>query len=113
MPPPIPGKKKNTADVVVSLTVDGNTYEIRPSEIDGRLAMQIRRATGASLRSLLEIAGDDPDIDVIAALVWVARRQSGEDVEFDDVAATITYGSEIEAMEQVEDADPGEACAAS
>lgn len=94
------------------LTVDGHRYELRPNEINALDSQACRRATGVSVRSLLATAQHDPDIDTIAALVWLARRQAGEpSLAFEDVAATISYGSDFDL--DAEETGPGEVLAAS
>lgn len=94
-----------------TLLVDGKPYTLRPSEVSASLAGEFRRATGLSVRSLLQMAGEDMDLDVIAGFVWLARRQAGEKIIYAVVADSITYETEIDtdAEPEPEDADSPEA----
>ncbi len=117
-PKPRPAKRTKNAPVV-TLKVDDTEYVLRLDEISAADVMLCRRTTGRSLQSLMRAADEDPDVDVIAVLVWLARRQAGESkLAFDDVLAEITYQAEIgvdddepsDAADQ--DDDPGEEPAA-
>lgn len=94
-------------DLGVSITVDGEVYTVRQGEMTAQLVMHLRKETGYSFRGLLVAAAQDPDIDVIAALVWLARRQDGEALlSFDDVAAQIDYTVDVDLAEASEDGRP-------
>lgn len=113
--PPRPTKKKSADEFVIVVIADGKRYALRPNEIPAVDSAACRRATGMSARGLLEASRTDPDIDTMAALIWLARRQAGEPyLAFEDVAASITYETtfdhEISAGD--EDADEGEVPAA-
>jgi hypothetical protein len=85
---------------VIRITVADKTYtldvESAMNELTGRDAAQVRRATGMSLRALFQAAKDDPDLDTISALVFLARRQDDPRVTFDEVIDDIGYRTEIE-----------------
>jgi hypothetical protein len=80
----------------ITVSVDGVKYSLFPQELSARDTTDVRRATGMSFRFLMEAAGKDPDLDVVAAVVWLARRQAGESVTFDEVANAIGYDANIE-----------------
>lgn len=92
----------------IVLTVDGERLVVRTGEVSAEDAAAMRRETGMSLQSVLRAATEDPDVDVIAALVWLARRQAGTPQPFGDVARSIRYDTPIEADETAarDDADP-------
>ena len=94
MPPPRPQPKQD-AETVITIVVDGATYALRTNELSALDTQALRRETGQSVRALLQMAQDDPDLDVIAGLVWLARRQAGDAVAWADVAATISYAAEL------------------
>ncbi len=95
MPPPRP--KKTGESTVITIKVDDDAFELRLDEINAVDSTAVRNATGMSLRGLLDAAESDPDIDVIAALVWLARRQGGEPrLAFATVAAEINYDSSFD-----------------
>lgn len=100
--------RQDELDMGVSVNVDGTVYTVTQGEMTSQLVMHLRRETGYSFRGLLVAAAKDPDIDVVAALVWLARRQSGELLlSFDEVAEDIGYDSDIDLVEP--EADPPEA----
>lgn len=104
--------KETAPDIVVK--VDGTDYAVRADEISAVDASLLRRQTGMSVRAVMQAADDDPDIDIVAALVWLARRQAGETgVRFEDVAAEITYGSDVAAGDVAEGESEGEGRAVS
>lgn len=102
---PRPGGDK--ADTSITVSIDGVEYVCRPSDVTAKMAGQLRKESGMSVRAVMVAAADDPDLDVIAALVWLARRQTGEKVTWDEVADAITYDSEIGSAEgDAPDEDP-------
>lgn len=106
MPPPRP--RKNSPAVVLRMTVDGTTHNLRVNEISALDAAALRRATGMSFAAVMRAAQDDADIDVVAALIWLARRQNGEEhLTYETVAADLDYGAELD-FEEAKDTDPGE-----
>lgn len=90
----------------LTIDVNGKRYTMRTSEMTARDAAMLRKQTGMSARLLLSAAATDPDIDVIAAIVWLARRQTGEDVTFDEVASEIGYDLEIQLAAEPAGEDP-------
>jgi hypothetical protein len=67
----------------------------------------LRRETGFSFRGLMQAAAKDPDVDIIAALVWLARRIDGERLlSYEDVASEIGYDVDVELVEAEADDDP-------
>lgn len=97
--------RQEAMDLGVSIVVDGKTYTVRQGEMTSQDVMHLRRETGFSFRGLMVSTSRDPDIDVIAALVWLARRQDGElMLSFDEVAAGIGYDVDVDLV----DAGPSE-----
>ena len=76
---------------------DGRTWALRVSEVTPRDVADLRKASGLSLRAVMAAAADgDLDLDIGAALVFLARRQSGEPrITFDAAIDGLTYGSEF------------------
>lgn len=105
---PRPGvsRRQEAEKAHITVLVDGETYTLHPGELSALDSAALRRETGMSVRLLLEAAGKDPDLDVVAAIVWLARRQRGDSVSFDEVAAAIGYDTKVEALDEpVEDPD--------
>lgn len=104
-------KQDAALDEGIRMTLDGEVYELRVGDVTSTLTRELRARSGMSFNRLMETVTTDPDTDVIAAFIWLARRVAGEDVAFDDV--TITYrqlledGFDIEAPGAAEvDDDP-------
>lgn len=110
-PRPGAGLRAEAENTAVTIKVDGEIYTFRPTEVTARQSGAVRSATGRSLRSVLETAEDDPDIDTIAVLVWLARLQAGErKLSYAEVAESITYGVQVESVDdEPEDDDSPEA----
>lgn len=85
------------AEAAMSLTIDGKLYDLIIADLTSLDTMALRRATGMGIRGLMKAAEEDPDIDVIAALVWLSRRTHGErGLRFEEVAAEIGYDVDIQ-----------------
>ena len=81
----------------MSVTLDGQTFTVQMGELTSLDTMALRRATGYSFIGLMRAAQKDADIDLIAALVWLARRTHGEPVlDYEDVAGEIDYASDFD-----------------
>jgi hypothetical protein len=106
---PTPGRihSPGANELSVKITIDGDAYTLYPNLLTADGVRAVREQTGSSVRKLITMAEDDPDIDIIAALVWVARCQAGDDVDFATVAAAISYETklDIEELETEMDAD--------
>lgn len=96
----------NAEQLTITVKVDGEPFTVRPNEVSAKMVGQLRRVTGFSLQTLMAAAGEEPDLDVIAALVWLARRQTGENVNYDKVAEALTYESDIEPGDEPAPEDP-------
>lgn len=93
----------------LAITVDGTTHTIRMGRLTAIDAKDFRAAVGVSLAQA--ITGGSGDLDVIAGLVWLVRRQRERGLAYAKVAKEMTYESDIEMAEAdtpTED-DPGEA----
>src|SRR5688572_24611026 len=90
----------------ITIIVDGTKHPVRVDEITARDSGDLRRSTGSSLKAVLRSMSGDMDIDTIAALVWLSRRQNGEPLlDYDVVAEAITYGTEVDYTDATDDED--------
>lgn len=93
-------------DKALVFTVDGKRHELNLEEITGRDAKEFRTTTGTAFRravTMFVTAPDDVDIDIIAGIIWLARRQAGETVDYDAVLESVNYGTDFAAVaEEVE-----------
>lgn len=94
-PPRKPDQEEGTGRIVIK--VDGVEYPLRVDEITAADAGALRQSTGLSVRAVTQAAEVDPDIDIIAALVFLSRRQNGaKSLAYAAVADAISYRSTIE-----------------
>jgi hypothetical protein len=83
-------------DEGVAISVDGREYRVTAGDLNALDSRALRRAIGVGFPGLMQQLGSDPDLDSIAAVVWLARRVEGEaHLEYDDVAAEFTYNDVI------------------
>ena len=101
-------KNRNAAlDEGVTIVVDGRKYTVTAGELTGLDVMALRKEVGMSFQGLIGALQTDADVDLIAALMWLARRLEGETtLAYADVAAQVGYDVEIEIDEP--EADTGE-----
>lgn len=80
----------------LALSVDGQKYTLAIDDLGPSDARMLRKEAGMSIRQVFALTQEDADIDLVAAIVWLARRQGGEDITLDDVEKDITYSSKVE-----------------
>lgn len=106
-------KRDDALDQGVSLTIDGESYVVRVGDVTPQIARELRNESGMSFMRLIGTVSSDPDIDVISAFVWLARRIRGEDVAFGDVEVTygqiLSDGFDVSVPDAAEVADSPEA----
>ena len=102
-PKPGASRRARSAPADVTIKVDGSEYPVWLSELSALDSAALRAETGFSVRAVLAAASDDPDLDVVAAIVWLSRRQAGDPVSFAEVAAGIGYDAEFDTVTSVEE----------
>lgn len=96
MPPQTRRKKKDDSPGI-QIEVDGRTYVVREADLTPRDVAALRRETGfAGWLGLASEAQRGFDLDVLAALVWLARRVDGDIVPFDTVLDQMSYDGDID-----------------
>lgn len=75
-------------DSGIRVKIGDEVFEVRIGDITPQLAGELRRSTGMSFRLLMSLLDEDPDIDLLTAFEWLARRIRGEDVAMSDVEFT-------------------------
>lgn len=63
----------------------GKQFTVHVDEVSASLSREYRQATGMSVVRTLQMLATDPDPDVWQCVVFLARRQSGEEISIDDV----------------------------
>lgn len=104
-------KSTEQADAIldqgIKLTIDGKDYAVRAGDLTAIDTRELRRQTGYSFNGLLEAFGRDPDLDLIAGIMWLSLRIDGDkEITYDDVAEDLGYGALVDM--KVNDAGPEE-----
>lgn len=85
------------------LTIEGEVYQAQLGDVTPALARELRKESGMGFLGLIRQLAGDPDVDLISAAVWVARRIKGEVVAFKDVevgyAAILSDGFDVATAE--------------
>lgn len=99
-----------TDSPTLAITVDGTTHTVRLAQLTAIDAKEFRAAVGVSLAQAM--AEGSTDLDVVAGLVWLARRKRERGLAFAKVAKEITYETDLDVAQPDDEAeadDPGEA----
>lgn len=85
------------ADILWRITLDGEPLELRPADVTVAQAAALRQQSHGAWRWPTLMAALDEAIgpEELAGMVFVARRQAGEDTTYDAVAAQIEGSSEV------------------
>lgn len=89
----------------VVITVAGVEHHLDAMAVTGLDAREFRRQTGQPFASVLANL-DALDLDLVAGLVWMARRQAGEIADFDEIAGSLTYADDPSARVVEVEPDP-------
>jgi hypothetical protein len=80
----------------MKIEVDGRTYVVRESDLTPRDIAALRRETGfAGWIGLTQEAQRGFDLDVLAALVWLARRIDGDTASYETVLDEMSYEADL------------------
>lgn len=85
-PTPGVGARKeaaNAAQQILTMTIRGESHTLAIGNIPMRERLLVRKETGASIESLIDPIG----LESLFVLWWLARRQGGEPLTFDEAAA--------------------------
>ena len=103
-------KRDAANDLGIQIKVDGVEYTVREGDLTSLDIMALRRETGQSFVGLMQAFMSSPDIDLIAALVWLSRRIDGEVMlSYAEVATDIGYDVDVDIVgEAGEEENPEE-----
>lgn len=93
----------------IRVTYDGQEYVVRSGDLNAMDARDLRKELGLSFMGLRRGLAEDPDLDLIAALIWLARRVDGErGLPYAAVALEMGYDDAADDLEieLVTDAEP-------
>lgn len=87
---------------------DGRKIPVRLEDCNAIEARDVRKATGVSLQQIMAVARDGSvDLEVVATLVWLARRHDGEkSLSWEDVAESISISNPAKVGVDDVEADP-------
>jgi hypothetical protein len=94
-------------EVRLELVIDGAVVIIEPLDVTGVEWRDIKKATGLSVREVMD-GVSDLDLDAVAGLAWNVLRRDDPGLTVDDVLAGLSLRTLVEAGErsaEVED-DP-------
>lgn len=80
--------RESALDQGLRISMEGEDFEVRLGDITPALARELRAKLGFGPMQLIRQCSVDPDVDLLSAFVWLARRISGELVRFEDVEVT-------------------------
>lgn len=81
-------------DTGVEFFIDGKHYKITVGDLSALDARELRRQVGLTFHQILrEVFSDDGDLDMIAAVIWLARYVNGDerDLTYAEVAGDLGY----------------------
>ncbi len=80
--------RESALDQGLRISMDGEVFEVRIGDITPTMARELRSKIGFGPMQLVGQLAADPDVDLLSAFVWLARRIAGELVRFEDVEVT-------------------------
>lgn len=86
--------RKAALDVGARFELDGTVHAITVGDMTGLDARELRRQVGISFPKLLtEFFSDDSDLDVVAAILWLARYVNGGEkgLTYEEVLAEMDW----------------------
>lgn len=81
-------KRNEALDSGLRITLDGEHFDVRLGDVTPAMARELRNHTGMGPLQLINATAIGPDVDLLSAFVWLARRQRGDFVGFDAVEVT-------------------------
>lgn len=86
-------KRKAALNRGVRFNVDGRLYEVRIGDLSALDSLAFRKEVGIPFSQALALSDEDEfDVDLLAGLMWMARRVAGErDLTFVEVASEVGY----------------------
>lgn len=101
--------EKQDAELQRGLRVShgGVDYVVHLGDVTPAIARELRAKIGVGFMALMSNLAAEPDIDLVSAFVWVARRVNGENIPFESVSVTyadlFSEGFDIDLAGEVED----------
>ena len=67
-------KREAALDMGLRVTMEGEVFEVRVGDVTSTMARELRARLGFGPMQLIKQTAIDPDIDLLSAFVWLARR---------------------------------------
>lgn len=88
------------------ITVDGQAFQVRAGDLSALDELELRRTIGCSFMGLVQQVANDPGYDLLAAVIWLARKTGGEpDLTYREVASEVHFGDDID-LEEIDATTP-------
>lgn len=81
----------------IVLEVDGVQHTLRSKDLSALDAQDFRAKVGVTLAAALN---GPNDIDVLAGIVWLSRRRTERTLTYEQVAASFSYDTEVELVDE-------------
>ena len=80
--------REDALDQGLRISLEDEVFEVRVGDITPAMARELRSKVGFGPMQLIRQCAADPDVDLLSAFVWLARRIAGELVRFEEVEVT-------------------------
>lgn len=89
----------------MAVVVNGERYPLRLDALSPDEVRECRRVTGMSPQGIVRALQSDPDIDLVANLMWLSLRQRGERVTLAEVQDGVDYSADLDFDSKLADGD--------
>lgn len=93
-------------DIRLELTIDGDAVLVEPLDVTGEEWRAIKKASGMTVKQVME-GVSEIDTDAVGALAWNVLRRKDRTLTFEQVLTKITLRTILDATD-VSDVDDGE-----
>lgn len=83
-------------DTGLRIVADGEVYEVRLGDITPSIAREVRREFNMGPQRFLATMAADPDVDLLAGFMWLARRIRGEYADLETVMEDVGYNTMLQ-----------------
>lgn len=91
----------------LTITVDGTPHTVTDRELPLEVRTQCRALLGVSPKHVIRtVMTGDVDVDMLAAFVWMARQEAGEQVELADVYESMSDVDRVNVVMKEAEAGP-------
>lgn len=96
MPKKIPKPAERVLRLTISYPDRSRTVEFRPAEMTPKISRKVRQETGVSVAKAMVLVETDPDLDLIAAIVYAGALQADMTADLEELEEWVTYDAEYE-----------------